>query len=624
MKNLWRLAAILPVVVTAACGGLKERTIEMPDMAASTTDVIDVRSVEVTDSNTVLNIHAKFHPGWWILIAEDTKIVANGVDYDVVSADSITLGKRFWMPESGEADFRLTFPAIPVETEMIDFIEGKGEVGGFRIFGIDISGRRSRAAEVAQSLPKQVRKAGEGDFDMTIERKAAETTLNFHVLDYRREYGNSLQMIQNTMGENARTCTVKLDSLGNGSWTGMLYGPTTVAACISDLYKSYPGMVMIDPGSETDIYIDPRVTTAAQMTARDSLFVRPKYGFDNGKYAALNSKSQETSKYILRPYDAAHPIASWNATADEYADSVLSKRSALLESLKRSELPAGVKKFVAAEIDAAALAAMTNARHVLGNSYYHTHQEARSVPQDSIQGIPGDEQLARVAEAIDLENPLLMLYADYVDALDTDWSRLKSSAQTDDMRKFRRLYHAAKNGKLTQAQIEEAEAMSDPYYADALKKRQHDAIEAMAELKKMVQPVPDVSADKLMEAIVAPHKGKVVLIDLWNTWCGPCRMALQHMEPIKSRELADEDMVWIYIADTSSDVTQYTEMLPEIKGLHYMLEGDQIAAIRKQFEVDGIPYYILVDRNGKAAGRPDLRDHNKMVKELKGMLNGEF
>lgn len=51
-------------------------------------------------------------------------------------------------------------------------------------------------------------------------------------------------------------------------------------------------------------------------------------------------------------------------------------------------------------------------------------------------------------------------------------------------------------------------------------------------------------------------------------------------------------------------------MIKDIKGLHYRLIEDQMDVVRKQFNVDRIPYYILAGRDGKAAGRPDLRNHD--------------
>ena len=44
-------------------------------------------------------------------------------------------------------------------------------------------------------------------------------------------------------------------------------------------------------------------------------------------------------------------------------------------------------------------------------------------------------------------------------------------------------------------------------------------------------------------------------------------------------------------------------------------------SIYNRFKVVGIPYYILVDRDGNEEGRPDLRDHHLYVREIKSKLN---
>ncbi len=143
---------------------------------------------------------------------------------------------------------------------------------------------------------------------------------------------------------------------------------------------------------------------------------------------------------------------------------------------------------------------------------------------------------------------------------------------------------------------------------------------AIDQINERIRETPNVADEEIFDAIIAEHKGKVVMVDLWNTWCGPCRAAIKATEPLKDNELSDKDIVWIYIADESSDPNKYLEMIPNIRGIHYKLTGPQIEKIRERFEVDGIPYYILVDREGKATGRPDLRDHNKYIKAIKGLL----
>ena len=109
-------------------------------------------------------------------------------------------------------------------------------------------------------------------------------------------------------------------------------------------------------------------------------------------------------------------------------------------------------------------------------------------------------------------------------------------------------------------------------------------------------------------------------MDLWNTWCGPCRNALKRNEPLKSGELADSDIVWVYIADESSDLSQYEGMIGDIAGQHYLATDEQMKAVHNRFKVDGIPYYILVGRDGKATGHPDYRDHDLMISGVKEAL----
>jgi thiol-disulfide isomerase/thioredoxin len=113
----------------------------------------------------------------------------------------------------------------------------------------------------------------------------------------------------------------------------------------------------------------------------------------------------------------------------------------------------------------------------------------------------------------------------------------------------------------------------------------------------VVNETPDTEADKVFNAIIEKYKDKVIFIDFWATWCGPCRSGMKKMKPMKE-ELKDEDVVFVFITNQTSPEKTYKAMIPEIKGEHYRLSDDEWNYLKIKFNITGIPHYTLVDKQG--------------------------
>lgn len=88
--------------------------------------IMQVTKVEMYDDRTVLTLHVDYPSGHWIKMASDTYLKAGDKSYPVKGATVIELGKEFWMPETNEVDFEMTFEPLPSDCRRIDFVEPGG------------------------------------------------------------------------------------------------------------------------------------------------------------------------------------------------------------------------------------------------------------------------------------------------------------------------------------------------------------------------------------------------------------------------------------------------------------------------------------------------------------------
>lgn len=108
--------------------------------------------------------------------------------------------------------------------------------------------------------------------------------------------------------------------------------------------------------------------------------------------------------------------------------------------------------------------------------------------------------------------------------------------------------------------------------------------------------------EQILRKLTEPYRGRLVLLDIWGTWCGPCKAALSHSQEEYER-LKDYNLVYLYLANRSPEdgwknvIKEYNVTGENV--VHYNLPADQQSAVEHFLQVHSWPTYKLIDRDGK-------------------------
>ncbi len=144
-------------------------------------------------------------------------------------------------------------------------------------------------------------------------------------------------------------------------------------------------------------------------------------------------------------------------------------------------------------------------------------------------------------------------------------------------------------------------------------------------------PAPEFAVADLDGDIVrlSDHRGHVVMVSIWATWCGPCRYEMPSMERLYN-EFADEGLEILAVSIDAEagtfdlfgrpggDIQAFADSL----GLTFPLLHDPSGGIQQVYQTTGVPETFLVGRDGiiykKVAGGTewDAPDHQELIRRL--------
>jgi len=100
--------------------------------------------------------------------------------------------------------------------------------------------------------------------------------------------------------------------------------------------------------------------------------------------------------------------------------------------------------------------------------------------------------------------------------------------------------------------------------------------------------LPDLNGQQIS---LDQYKGKIVMLDFWATWCGPCRMTMPIVENLQKEYADTMILLAINIRDVVRDYIR-------AQGIRSRVLLDEEGLVAQKYGAEGIPLQILIDKQG--------------------------
>lgn len=125
---------------------------------------------------------------------------------------------------------------------------------------------------------------------------------------------------------------------------------------------------------------------------------------------------------------------------------------------------------------------------------------------------------------------------------------------------------------------------------------------------------PDKDGNRIA---LSDFKGKVVVVDVWATWCGPCMLEVPHMNKLEKEYANNDNVVFISVStDKESSKSTWLATIKKHQMGGYQLWADDASKIKEPYKINSIPRFMVFDKEGKIVSTNAPRPSDPALKDI--------
>jgi thiol-disulfide isomerase/thioredoxin len=119
-------------------------------------------------------------------------------------------------------------------------------------------------------------------------------------------------------------------------------------------------------------------------------------------------------------------------------------------------------------------------------------------------------------------------------------------------------------------------------------------------------------------SLLKQHKGKMIYVDFWASWCAPCRKSMPYAEKLRN-EYSENDVAFIYLA-LNDKIKDWKESIPKLalerNCENYFIVNSRTSKFIEAFKVKTIPRYMLFNKKGELVNQNAPGPEGQEIREF--------